>query len=308
MDMAEAHTAQSEMTIDNVQLDRPVYGEVMLSVHRLNRPTLSHLERIHCRAGFTSESLRKIVRHLERTGFLSHLKQFDPEHPFRNLPYVFVDTTKSRRYLERCYGVPYRRISHKRRPVRVPTSDLNHDFGIATYLSQTHASAVLTGEVMKYQDEIMAGAVALNHPVTVVDGHKVIKTSVKPDGVCMIGDWALLPEIDCGSMDVRPDDIEKRSIFRKELAYDWLYKKNALAAYGFQNKKWCVPFTIQGKDKTKKGATMRVNSCLDKMPAHVNRNLFFFVEQHVFVEAGSQVHELEWIRGDGKRMTLPCFG
>lgn len=306
--MTEVQTQQMAVTAQTPELNRPIFGEVMLSVHRLNRPTLSHLEYIHCRAGFTSESLRKIVRHLERTGFLSHLKQFDPEHPFRNLPYVFVDTTKSRRYLERCYGVPYRRISHKRRPVRVPTSDLNHDFGIASFLSQLHASAARTGEVMRYQDQIMPGGRALNHPVTVVDGQKFKHTTIKPDGVCMVGEWTLLPEVDCGSMDVRPENIEVRSIYRKMLAYDWLKRQDGLQAYGFQNRKWIVPFTVQGKDKSQKGAAVRVKSCVEKMPSHVNRNLFFFVEQHVFAEAGNRVHELEWQRGDGKRMTLPCFG
>ncbi|MGR3837895.1 MAG: replication-relaxation family protein [Cognatishimia sp.] len=279
----------------------------MLSVHRLNRPTLSHLEYVHCRPGFTRESLRKVVRQLERTGYLSHLQQFDPVHPYRNLPYVFVDTTQSRRYLERFYGVPYRRISHKRRPVRVPTGDLNHDFGIATFLSQLHASAAATGEVMRYQDEIMPGGISLNHPVTVVDGQTFKQTSVKPDGVCMIGEWALLPEIDCGSMDVRPESIDGRSIYRKELAYDWLKRKDALSAYGFHNKRWIVPFTIQGKDKSQRGASRRVQTCLEKMPAHVNRQLFYFIEQHVFAGAGNQVHKLEWIRGDGVRMPLPCF-
>ena len=108
-------------------------------------------------------------------------------------------------------------------------------------------------------------------------------------------------------MDVRPESIDVRSIYRKELAYDWLKRKNALAAYGIPNKKWCVPFTVQGKDKSQRGASVRVRTCLEKMPAHENRQLFYFIEQHVFAEAGDQVHKLEWIRGDGVRMPLPCF-
>lgn len=76
--------------------------QVLLSVHLLGKPTAAQLHRLHANVVRHLQDMRAILASLARgnDAMLNCIRPVDVDDLFLTLPYVYLDTTKSRRYLE----------------------------------------------------------------------------------------------------------------------------------------------------------------------------------------------------------------
>ena len=66
--------------------------------------------------------------------------------------------------------------------------------------------------------------------------------------------------------------------------------------------------TIDQLEQQVNSSRKRVKRCLETLPAQVNPHRIFFVDRQSFMDAGDDIKNLEWVRGDATVQTLPCWG
>ena len=292
-------------TTNNQQLFAQIEDEILLSCHLLGKPTTAALYRLHRGQVSTDRQLRTIMRRLS-TGedrMLQSIKPMDIEQPIRSLPYIYLDTTTSRRHVEKTFGVPYRRVPP------VPSRDwrfLRHDVEMADELVTYELTARKHGLPFGYQPHILEeGTFYPTVSITWDDILADIRPS--PDRTLIIGDYLIIYEKDLGTETIECGNILRdASVGRKHLVYDALIRSGQLKDQGF--KKTIVVFTIDSLRRNQTASRKRVKRCLGNIPAHVDHSRIFFTDRQSFMGAGDDIRDLPFIRGDGLVMPLPCFG
>ena len=66
-------------------------------------------------------------------------------------------------------------------------------------------------------------------------------------------------------------------------------------------------FIIDGKKGTKESSRKRIRRCVATIPDMVDARRIFFIDRQTFMEAGDDVATLQYLRGDGQVLRLPCF-
>jgi hypothetical protein len=234
---------------------------------------------------------------------LAAIKPIDIAKPFRMMPYVYLDTTRSRRHLEKLMGVTFRR------PSEMPSRDwrfLRHDVTLVDELISLELTARNLKVPFGYENHFDTEGVFVFPYLTIADGSLTHSLRPRPDKTLIIGNYHVVIEHDCGEETVALGNIIRdATIARKHLVYDQLERSGTLDDLGWSKRIYA--YVIDGKRSTLKSSKKRVKRCLQTVLAHVNRHKIFFVDRQTFMAAGNDVRNVQWIRGDGCATVLPCW-
>jgi hypothetical protein len=234
---------------------------------------------------------------------LAVIKPMDIARPFRKMPYVYLDTTLSRRRLEKLMGVTFRR------PSEMPSRDwrfLRHDVTLVDELISLELTARHHNVPFGYESHFDTEGAFVFPYLTITNGSLSHRLRPRPDKTLIIGKYHVVIEHDCGEETVALSNIIRdATIARKHLVYDQLERSGILDDLGWGKRIYA--YVIDGKRSTLKSSRKRVKRCLETVPAHVNHHKIFFVDRQTFMEAGNDVRGVQWIRGDGRATTLPCW-
>ncbi|MFC6640287.1 hypothetical protein GV827_21850 [Sulfitobacter sp. JBTF-M27] len=223
------------------------------------------------------------------------INPIDIANPIRSLPYVYLETTRSRRLIEQVFGVPYRRVPP------VPSRDwrfLRHDVEMCDELVAFELTAKKLGVPFGYQPHIDADSKHIYPKVTIYWDGLTYKLRPQPDKTLIIGDTHYILEHDCGEETIEcVNIIRDATIGRKHLVYDALFRSQAMKLQGWE--KTSVLYVIDGKNGSKNTARKRIKSCLEKFPIGINPVRLHFVDRTTFLENKCDVSLLSWVRGDG---------
>ncbi|MEM9423094.1 MAG: hypothetical protein AAF986_11470 [Pseudomonadota bacterium] len=295
-----ASTAKNERV-----LFRNLDDEILLDCHLLGKPTAEQLMRLHQDHVTTIQQMRSTMRRLS-TGpdrLLSRLKPFDIETPIRALPYVYLDTRLSRRHLEQVFGVPYRRVPP------VPSRDwrfLRHDVEMVDELITYQLTAKKYGIPFGYQPHFDADGLRVYPKVEIAWDNLTHTLRPEPDRTLIIGDYHVIHEKDLGQETIECGNIIRdATVGRKHLVYDALLRSGTLDHLGWNKK--IIVYSIDSLRGTQKASRKRVKRCLETIPEHVDHTKIFFTDRQSFMSAGDDLAELDFVRGDGRVMPLPCW-
>jgi hypothetical protein len=282
-----------------------VLDRVLLSVHLLGKPTTDQLFRLHSDIISTPQKTRLIMAGLRRkpNQMLAMIKPIDIAKPFRKMPYVYLDTTLSRRRLEKLMGVTFRR------PSEMPSRDwrfLRHDVTLVDELISLELTARRHNVPFGYESHFDTEGAFVFPYLTIADGSLSHRLRPRPDKTLIIGKYHVVIEHDCGEETVALGNIIRdATIARKHLVYDQLERSGALDDLEWGKRIYA--YIIDGKRSTLKSSRKRVKRCLETVPAHVNPHKIFFVDRQTFMQAGDDVRGVQWVRGDGTLQLLPCW-
>ena len=282
-----------------------IEDRVLLSCHLLGKPTAEQLFRLHSDQVSGARAMRSIVGRLSRSpeGFLSVIKPIDITNTSRSLPYLYLDTTKSRRHLEKTCAVPFRR------PPELPSRDwrfLRHDVTLVDELVSFELSARARSVRFGYESHFDLTGDPVYPPITVTNDDLTHTLTPRPDKTLIIGDFHAVLEHDCGEETIELSNIIRdATIARKHLVYDQLERSGALDDLGWGKRLYL--YIIDGKRGTKASSRKRIKTCLKNIPDAVLRQKIYFTDRQTFMEAGNDVSAVEWVRGDGRIQPLPCW-
>jgi len=269
-------TTQTQNLRDRKSINEPLFGggveeQILLSVHLLGKPTAEQLFRLHEREVGTLRRMQGILRKLS-TGtdrMLNVIKPIDIAKPILSLPYVYLDTTKSRRFIEQRFGVPFRR------PPEVPSRDwrfLRHDVTMCDELVAFELTAKKLGIPFGYQPLIDAEGKHILPKVEIAHDGLTHKLRPQPDKILIVGDTHIFLEHDCGQETIECGNIIRdATIGRKQLVYDGLFR-------GHLNmwKKAFVLYVIEAKSISESATDRRIDLCLETTSCIVDADRFFF--------------------------------
>lgn len=282
-----------------------VHDRILLSVHLLGKPTSAQLFRLHRDTVSTDRQMRTITARLSKKpdNQLAAIKPLDIAQPIRSLPHVYLDTWASRRHLQKTFGIPFRR------PPVLPSRDwrfLRHDVGLVDRKIAFALTAKAHAVPFGHQSHYDADGEPFYPRVTITDGSLTHTLQPRPDETLVVGDCHVILEEDMGEETITLGNIIRdATVARKQLVYDQLERTGELERLGWGKRLYC--YVMKGKKETKASARKRVSSCIATMPTSVNPHRFFFVDRQSFEEAGDEISQLHWLRGDGQVMTLPCW-
>ena len=288
----------------------PLFGggveeHILLAVHLLGKPTAAQLHRLFTEKVSTHRQAQGILRRLS-TGpdkVLERIKPLDIADPIRALPYVYLDTRRSRRLLEARFGVPYRRVPP------VPSRDwrfLRHDVDLVDDLIAFELTARRLGLAFGYQPHFDATGTKVYPKVSISWEGLTHSLRPQPDKTLIVGNTHVIVEHDCGEETVECGNIIRdATLGRKHLVYDQLFRTGTLKALGWG--RVLVVYVIDSKRGTQKAARQRIKRCLDTMPEGVDRKRIFFVDRQALMAAGNDLSQLDFLRGDGTTTALPCL-
>lgn len=283
---------------------REVDDRILLSVHLLGKPTSAQLYRLHQDIVSTDREMRTITNRLSRKeDKLAVIKPMDVAKPIRALPYVYLDTWASRRHLQKTFGIPFRR------PPVLPSRDwrfLRHDVDLVDRKISFALTAKTHAVPFGHQSHFDEDGAPFYPRVTITDGSLTHTLQPRPDETLVVGDYHVILEEDLGEETITLGNIIRdATVTRKQLVYDQLERSGHLDGLGWGKRIYC--YVMKGKKETKISARKRIASCVDAMPSSVNPHRFFFVDRQSFDAAGDDISDLQWLRGDGTVMQLPCW-
>ena len=100
--------------------------------------------------------------------------------------------------------------------------------------------------------------------------------------------------------------IRDSSIARKFLVYEQVEQSGVLDALDWGPR--IYPMVVNTRKNTKKSSRARIKTMIEAMPPQVRASRFYFIDQQTHDAAGDDVAQIEWMRGDGRVMRLPCWG
>lgn len=285
-------------------LFRSIEDDILLSCHLLGKPTAKQLHRLH-RDKITFRQVQGLMRKLS-TGpdhMLTRINPLDIEQPIRSLPYVYLDTRQSRRHIEQTFAVPFRRVPP------IPSRDwrfLRHDVEMVDELITYELTARKLGLPFGYQPHFDAEGLRVFPKVDISWGHLTHAIRPEPDRTLIIGDYHIIHEKDLGRETIECGNIIRdATVGRKHLVYDALFLSGYLDQLGWRKK--IVVYTIDSLRGTQKASRKRIKRCIETIPAQVDHTKIFFVDRQAFIDACDDMSELQFVRGDGQMMPLPCW-
>ncbi len=232
---------------------------------------------------------------------LNVIKPMDIAQPIRSLPYVYLDTTRSRRLIEQHFGVPFRR------PPRLPSRDwrfLRHDVEMCDELVAFELTARRQGLPFGYEPHFDAGGDPIYPEVTIHFNGLTQTLRPQPDKTLIIDDTRLILEHDCGQETIECGNIIRdATIGRKHLVYDQLFKSNRLQMLGWR--KAIVVFMIDSRSGSRKASRQRMQRCLERIPCGLDATKCFFSDRQMAELLAGRPGM--FVRGDGERLQPPCF-
>lgn len=279
-----------------------VRARVLLSVHLLGKPTAAQLYRLHADMVSNIEAMRSILASLSRgpNAMLNMIKPVDVNNLFRVLPYVYLDTTKSRRFLEQHRGIVFKRPPPK--PGR-NWDFLYHDVTMCDDLVPMELTARKFGDPFWYQSFWREDGKPFIPRVSISHGGQTKTLRPEPDAMPVYGDCLIKLEHDCGKETIKVSDITAgNTLGRKELVYEQLERDGFWDKTGYQKR--IRLYVIEGKRRTKKSSRARVRGCVRNYPDRLDPKQTFYTDRYTYLEAGDDLSKLECIRADGQAMTF----
>ena len=303
-------TTHSQIREINTPINRSLFSggieeQILLSVHLLGKPTAAQLFRLHEREVGTLRRMQGILRRLStgRDRMLSVIKPIDIAKPIRSLPFVYLDTTKSRRYVEQRFGVPFRR------PPEVPSRDwrfLRHDVTMVDELIAFELTAKKLCIPFGYQPLIDADGKHVLPKVEIAHNGLTHRLRPQPDKILIVGNTHIFLEHDCGQETIECGNIIRdATIGRKHLVYDQLFRTRHLQRMGWT--KVIVVYVVEGKGGSQLAALRRIKRFKVTMPANIDHQRFWFIDRKTLLSGKEGIALHQWQRGDGFSQRLACF-
>ena len=276
---------------------------VLRASNYLGKPSAVQLARLHHPSISCPRAMRRILEGLVRKDALAVIKPIDLNHPSRHMPHLFLDTTASRRHIEQVFGIPFRR------PPELPSRDwrfLRHDATLVDELVSFELTARTHNLPFAYESHWDDDGKRIYPKVTVAHNDLIHTLRPQPDKTLFINGHRIILEHDCGEETIEIGNIIRdATIARKHLVYDQLARMGAFDQLGWR--KVVSLFIIDGKKGTKESSRKRIRRCVATIPDTVDARRIFFIDRQTFMEAGDDVATLEYLRGDGQVLRLPCF-
>lgn len=279
--------------------------QILLSIHLLGKPTAAQLFKLHSDKVSTLRQMQGILRRLSSgpDRWLNVINPTDIANPIRSLPYIYLDTTKSRRFLEERFGIPYRRVPP------VPSRDwrfLRHDVEMCDELVLFELSAREQDLPFGYVPHVDPDKGKLYPKVTIHHDGLTHRLRPDPDKTLIMGDTHIILEHDCGEEIIGCGNIIRdASIGRKQLVYDQLFKMGWTKQVGWG--RTIVLYVIDAKRGTEAASRKRIKKCIEKFPEGVDRGRTFFVTRQGLVGLEETRFEHHFIRSDGMQMSMKKF-
>ncbi len=278
---------------------------LLLSCHLLGKVTAEQLYRLHRHEVSNDRRTRSLLLRLS-TGddrLLHRIKPTDIANPILSLPHIYLDTWASRRRIEKVFGVPFRR------PPEYPSRDwrfLYHDVSLPDDLISFELTARQYGIPFGFQTHFDEEGTPLYPNVTVTGGSHTHTLRPRPDKTPIIGGYHLVHEHDLGEEQISLGHIIRdNTIARKALVYEAVEASGALDRLGWGKRLYT--FIVNGKKRTKNSSRKRIRTIIQTLPSPVNPTRFYFVDRQTHQEAGDDVSDVMWMRGDGEVGKLPCW-
>lgn len=274
--------------------------QILLSVHLLGKPTAAQLFRLHEREVSTLRRMQGILRRLSSgpDRMLNVINPMDIHQPIRSLSYVYLDTTRSRRFLEERFNVPFRRVPP------VPSRDwrfLRHDVSLVDDLVAFELAAREKDLPFGYVPHIDANGKHFYPKVTISHDGLVHTLRPKPDATLLVGDRLVILEHDCGEETIECGNIIRdATIGRKQLVYDALLRSDP--------KKWngaIVTYLMEQKFRRASSTKKRIRRCIDTFPDIPFRGRFYFYDCEQASENNESILASFWNRADDRMRPLP---
>ncbi len=307
MQLADRKTRpKGHSIVDSPQLFKHEIAEqVLLSVHLLGKPTAAQLTRLHADQVSGGRAMREVLTRLSGASqqLLASITPIEIQRPSVFMPKVYLDTTKSRRHLEKFKAIPFRR------PPELPSRDwrfLRHDVEMVDELISFELTARRRGSQFGYESHYDVAGERVYPAVTISNDDLTHTLKPQPDKTLINGDYHQIHEKDLGEETIGLGHIMRdATLTRKHLVYDQLERTGILDELGWGKR--IYTYIIDGKKRSQISSRKRIKSALEHMPDLPIREKTFFVDRQSFMEAGDDVSAVEWVRGDGKQVRLPCY-
>ncbi len=290
--------------VGNTRLfEASVEEQILLSVHLLGKPTAAQLFRLYQDQVNTLRQMQGILRRLSSgpDRLLNVINPMDIAQPIRSLPYIYLDTTRSRRLIEQLFGVPFRRVPP------VPSRDwrfLRHDVEMCDELVSFELTARKHDLPFGYEPHFNANGDPIYPEVTIHHDGLTHTLRPQPDKTLIVGGTHMIIEHDCGEETIECGNIIRdATIGRKHLVYEQLVKSGCLGRMGWD--RTLILFVMDGKWGRQTSAQKRIKRCLKTMPETIDQKRSLFIDRASFLAAGDDVGSVNVRRGDGVQMPLP---
>jgi hypothetical protein len=304
--VSKKHQATSPTGEGNNRLfDASIEEQILLSVHLMGKPTAEQLFRLYQDQVGTLRRMQGILRRLS-TGpdrMLNVIKPMDIAKPIRSLPYIYLDTTRSRRLIEQLFGVPFRRVPP------VPSRDwrfLRHDVEMCDELVAFELTARKHNLPFGYEPHYDADGKPIYPEVTIHHDGLTHTLRPQPDKTLIIGDYHVILEHDCGHETIECGNIIRdATIGRKHLVYNQLFDMEVRNHLGWG--RTIVVYVIDSNRGTAASSRRRLASCIRKFPTQFKRYNPLFITRQVMLWDMSDLSEQTYQSGEGGEVTLGCF-
>jgi len=230
--------------------------KILLSCHLLGKPTADQLYRLHSESVSGARAIRQIVNRLSREPLymLSVIKPLDINYPTRFLSHVYLDTTKSRRHLEKIRNIPFKR------PPELPSRDwrfLRHDITQVDELVSFELTARRHQIPFGYESHYDITGSRVYPPITIAHDDLTHTLRPMPDKTIIVGDYHLIFEHDCGEETIDVGNIIRdATLGRKHLVYDQLHRSGTLDRLGWH--KVIYTYVIDGRRGIQSASRKRI--------------------------------------------------
>ena len=289
---------------NNRLFDASIEEQILLSVHLMGKPTAAQLFLLYQDQVGTLRRMQGIMRRLStgRDRMLNVIKPIDIAKPIRSLPYIYLDTTRSRRLIEQLFGVPFRR------PPRMPSRDwrfLRHDVEMCDELVAFELTARKHGLPFGYEPHYDADGKPIYPEVTIHHDGLAHTLRPQPDKTLIIGDYHVILEHDCGTETIECGNIIRdATIGRKHLVYDQLLRPEKLMRIGWS--KVIILYVVDGRRGSRASSKRRISNFLAKFPVTGGMSKVYFIDrQSVFDSV--DVFSLEFQRHNSNSDCLPVW-
>lgn len=182
MQIAERRTRPSgHAIVDTPQLFKYELAEqVLLSVHLLGKPTAAQLTRLHADQVSGERAMLEVLTRLSGPSrqLLASITPIEIERPTVFMPKIYLDTTKSRRHLQKTKAIPFRR------PSELPSRDwrfLRHDVDMVDELISFELTNRGRGARFGYESHYDIEGARIYPAVTITDGELIHTLKPQPD-------------------------------------------------------------------------------------------------------------------------------
>lgn len=303
-------TSPSSIQSENINITETLFADdlyerVMLSVFNLGKPTVSQLYRLHQHELSNDRDMHRIVTFLnnKKHQLLTRIKPVDIENTGYNLAHSYLDTTKSRRQIEKHFQVPFRRIP------ATPSRNiifLYHDRGLVDELVSFELTAHTHKLLFAYETLYTADGKYVFPKLLIEHENHIHGIRPEPDKVIFINGHHIVVEHDCGQETIGIGHvIRDATVARKYLVYDALLRSNVLTELKW--KKVVYLYIIEGKKRTKASTDSRIESCIDAIPECAESKKIYFASRAALLDFGDDLSTFRFTRGDGIQTVLPCF-